>query len=96
MLNRNPDGGSIPSSNYPVPPGRARSEKPDFNVQLMGQTRVSDRIQESLAIISAISAGELLSSLPAEPGAQNRHQTAVSLLGAIEVLLHDALRELSD
>ena len=55
-----------------------------------------DRIREAVAILNAISVGELLSALPQSPTEQNRHETAVSLLSAMEVLLREALGALQD
>ena len=69
---------------------------PDFTAQLLPSNRTQARIRESLAVLHAISVGELLSDLPANPVAQSRHATAVSLLDALEVLLKDAMREFED
>lgn len=55
-----------------------------------GLLRAADRIQEARAVLDAIAIGELLAALPADPACQTRHQTAISLLGAMEVLLADA------
>lgn len=54
--------------------------------------QTSLRLRELEAVLLAIDEGELLSSLPAAPGAAARHQTAVSLLA----LLRRDLRELID
>jgi len=74
----------------------ASSSTPNFQAQLLSNAYTQDRLQECLAILSAISMGELLVATPSDPAAYERHVTAVSMISAVQVLLKDALRELED
>jgi hypothetical protein len=53
---------------------------------------VHDAIRECLAIVRAISLGELLSALPTSEFDSQRHQTAVTLLELLEGKLERAVR----
>jgi hypothetical protein len=52
------------------------------------------RLHEALAILEAIDAAEMLSSLPADPTARRAHQQAVSMLAVLRRDLGELRKEL--
>ena len=53
----------------------------------ISEAELEDQVREALAVLDAISMGELLSVLPKTDADKKRHQTAVTLLE----MLHDRL-----
>jgi hypothetical protein len=56
--------------------------------------RPADKVRAAIAILDAISMGELLARLPKDEADQHRHETAMSLLEVVEKCLRDALAQL--
>ncbi len=52
-----------------------------------------DCARDALAVLDAISLGELFSALPASPADRTRHQTGVVLLEMLRRRLKDALKD---